>query len=680
MLRLKVTPVVGLPQFTGWSQVAESTVSPTARLICVYAISGKHAGNVGRDISQTISNFYFSDVEQFHEFLQSIIDMAHQNECKIFLACALIGRTTSAFTTYGGSIFLKRGSKVGKILSSETEIRILQGNYDKNDVFVLTTSQADQFLSEIEIKFVQGYDVDIIITSVVPGLHAQVDSSLSALVFITKDDASEEESLVETELVVEPELEARTEEKEYAFTVEETRKVAEQNNSKQESIPMVAMSITDTKIGESITKNKQQLKSLFLSLVRASKSVWYLLVSLLAFVIKVIISTARVLKNRRQLSELNGSDLDESLPRKTKIKLFLVGILGLVALVTLVVVFKVRANEKERMENVIAPVVTDFEVARKLADSDPIVAREMLATVQVKLEKIGAENSGSSALSLVESTSKEVRDFLTSISGKKELTELTIVYDLRLVKSDFIASGIDLTDKSLLLFDKDKKESVFLDLGSKQVAQRSFTDRGELTDMVIVDSVVYLLSDGVYSYPVHTVDTLDEVKGVGDSNENATFINAFDRFVYVVNPEKRNVFRYSKSDEGYSDPVGWMKSATGLDYTSITSFSIDGDVWLTTKDGQIKKFTSGREEQFALRGLTDPFENEIYLYTSSSLAYLYVLDPSKNRVVVLSKNGDFMTEYKSVSLASATDLAVSEEAMKAYVISGSLVYEIELTH
>ena len=55
MLQLKVTPIVGLPQFTGWSQVVESTNSVSSRLICVFAVSGKHAGTVGRDVNQKIS-------------------------------------------------------------------------------------------------------------------------------------------------------------------------------------------------------------------------------------------------------------------------------------------------------------------------------------------------------------------------------------------------------------------------------------------------------------------------------------------------------------------------------------------------------------------------------------------------------------------------------------------------
>ena len=191
MIRLKVTPVVGLPQFTGWSQVAESTTSASTRLVCVFAISGKHAGNVGRDVSDKISDFYYYDIEQFHEFIEKIVEFAEENDCKLFISCALINGSKSIFATRGGSVFLKRKEKVGQILFSKDETKIVGGSYTKDDVFVLTTYQASQFLNEIEQKFSQGFDVDIIITSVVPGLHAQTDSSLSAIVFINQTHSNE---------------------------------------------------------------------------------------------------------------------------------------------------------------------------------------------------------------------------------------------------------------------------------------------------------------------------------------------------------------------------------------------------------------------------------------------------------------------------------------------------------
>ncbi|MBP7842974.1 hypothetical protein KA017_03135, partial [Candidatus Woesebacteria bacterium] len=161
-------------------------------------------------------------------------------------------------------------------------------------------------------------------------------------------------------------------------------------------------------------------------------------------------------------------------------------------------------------------------------------------------------------------------------------------------------------------------------------------------------------------------------------NKNAILLDAYDRYVYVVNPEKRNIYRYAQTEDGYSDPVGWMKSATGIKYEDLRSMAVDGDVWLTTSDGQIKKFTSGREETLALRGLDVPFTKDIYVYTSEELQNVYVLDPSNKRVVIFDKSGNFVKELKSVSLASANGITVSESLGKILVSSGSIIYQVDL--
>jgi len=44
-----------------------------------------------------------------------------------------------------------------------------------------------------------------------------------------------------------------------------------------------------------------------------------------------------------------------------------------------------------------------------------------------------------------------------------------------------------------------------------------------------------------------------------------------------------------------------------------------------------------------------------------------------------AKNGNFEKEIKSSSLSSATDLAVSSDSKQVLVVSGSLVYQIDLT-
>jgi hypothetical protein len=671
MLQLKVTPVVGLPQFTGWSQVAESAVSVSVHFILVYAVSGKHAGNVGRDISEKVSDFYFYDVEQVHDFLQQLIVFAHSQECRIYFSCAVLGRDKSIFATYGGSIFLKREEKSGKILSSDFAVQIVEGTYVENDIFVLTTLQADQFLNEIQLKFKQGYDVDIIITSIVPGLHAQDDSSLSAIVFLDKEkkeslDTNDSTSFIELE--------------------EEISKT-KSNTNDNGSLADVSFELDSISVPASIISFKSKTVSFLKKVASRLLTFCFGILNLIKNLFMIIWSKIRnidltKIKNRdfKSIFLRKKQYISEDKPNKNLLK-FVLAILILL-IISGVFGFYNYQNKKEldRLSLLLDPINIEVNLAKETIESDPIQARETISSLIEKLSTLENENKDSTAVKIFSTTKQELSVYLESISGREELQELDIFYDLRLAKSDFISTGIDISKNKLVLFDTEMKQILLLDHDTKQVLVRDLSQRETLISAVLKDETVVTLVDGIYKFPadLDSQTELEEVRSLGDSNKTATLLDAYDRFVYVVNPTKRNIYRYSETEDGYSEPVGWMKSVTGLKYDDLLSIAVDGDVWLTTSDGQLKKFSSGREETISLRGLTVPFKEDIYVYTNENLQNLYVLDSANNRVVLLSKDGDFIKEYKSVSLGAASNIAVSEELKKIFVVSGSIIYQVSL--
>jgi hypothetical protein len=52
----------------------------------------------------------------------------------------------------------------------------------------------------------------------------------------------------------------------------------------------------------------------------------------------------------------------------------------------------------------------------------------------------------------------------------------------------------------------------------------------------------------------------------------------FNTYLYVFNPQERNIYRYLQNAEGLSDPIGWLTDKQGLEFDTITSMAIDGDV------------------------------------------------------------------------------------------------------
>lgn len=680
MNRLKVTPVVGLPQFTGWSQVAESTSSLSTRLISVFAISGKHAGNVGRDVSDKISDYYFSDIEQLHQFIQELILFVDENECELFIACAIVTGGKSIFVTRGGSVFLKRGEKAGKILTSENQIKIIKGNYTENDVFVLTTFQASQFLNEIEQKFIQGFDVDIIITSIVPGLHAQIDSSLSAIVFINHEERaaeiSEELSNLEDQAFTRPSseienLDENQESIEATIDIEDDDESDGQETDDNNKIEAKIEFISDMKIA---TANKpNHLFGLFGKLFQSIKKIFTLL---FLFIIKSLNKLINLIKNFnfKNLSNNFGS-FSNKINKKLIFIVFVLIFIGAFALS----IFIKNKQETERINGLIKPYLEKISIAKEQKDTDPIASRDIVREVINSLNVLQKENSKSSAIKLIDNQLIDLSNFYNDISGKEELSDLDTFYDLRLIQSDYIANDVDVIGDQLALMDSEKKQVVVLDVNTKKVYVKSFSEFENVKDLSINDGKVFVLADGVKSFELKEDSQIVEVKEVGDSNRDASLINTYDRFVYILNPEKRDVYRYSSGEDGYSDPVGWMKSATGLKYDEITSFSVDGDIWFSTIDGQIKKFSAGKEDQYEIRGLTEAFSKRIEVYTNSELENIYILEADENRIVILSKSGEFKKEIKSASLSTVGSFAVNEKLNKIFAVSGSIIFEIPIS-
>ncbi len=660
MVRLKVTPVVGLPQFTGWSQVAESSLSVGARLVSVFAVFGKHAGNVGRDVADRIADFYFYDIEQLHKFIISLISFVEENDCQLFISCALVTNNKSIFFTKGGAVFLKRGEKIGKILFSDDEVKVLSGKHEQDDIFVLTTLQASEFLSEIEQKFSQGFDTDIIITSIVPGLHAQEDSSLSAIVFINSLSHKDEEK-----------------EDKHAMVTVETEKIEDEvsamslsiSHTEQHSVDKKDVVKEEDKVDENnfVNKVKKVIQKIMIGLIAVRRKGLAVLLSLLKWFVKLIKSIYfLVVSFILMLFRKNGT-------KKMSI------IFGIVTILVIFAIFSVvnRVKETKRITALLLPIQTQVLEAKDSLDTDILASRDQVNSALVKLKQLKQENERSVKVNLIDNELELTTQFYDEISGKEEFSLLDTFYDLRLIQSDYLANQMTIVDHYLVTLDSEKKAVVLLDINSKKVKVVDLGQFSSARGLSGNENDIFILVDGIQKLSLKDQEVW-EVRNLGDSNRHATLISAYDRFVYVVNPEKHNIYRYSKEEDGYSDPIGWMKSSGGLEYASVTSFMVDGDIWLSTNKGELLKFSSGKLQDFTVLGLDSEFGDSIKVFTNKEQKNLYVLDADNNRVVVLDKTGRFVKEIKSISIKTVTDLVVNEALGKLFLASGSIIYQVDL--
>jgi hypothetical protein len=715
MYKVEVTPVIGLPQFTGWSHVLTNS-SRLGQFVCAFAVSGEHAGNVGRDLTHMIEDSSVETAASVHELISLLQKTAEEMGTKLSIACGLFSHGRLVMGALQGSVFLKRGDRMGVLLNAKDEINIVEGKNKIEDVVVFATAQAHHFLPEIEQRFLTGFEIDSVISSIIPGLHSLDNSSLSSLAFVfggreieISEPVVEPEPEQELENALpisfaiesdEPEIDEGTTSPTTTQTIESLEEVIpippalklrgagkhrddERDDGSHNDDPMLSelgAELGQAQVGVSRkpdvvgAKKPNQFATVIQKVLSSIKlKAW--LIAVWQFIVRVVQNTVRTIKQFRS----GDVYVQQQSPRQLLRRVLPIG-LGVLIIGGAIIWWLLSSRAQARAaEAALAPVRMQLIQALSELNANPIQAREMARVAVADLEQLEKDfERRPTGKKLIVEELEKARTFYNDISGEVAVQDLEIFYDLRLVDSEFVANRVDANNEQAVFMDGERKRAIVLTLENKQARSVSLDKLSAVKDLSVNESTVTFLGNGVFQGSTTSDSAPESAIEEGDSNRGGTLIETFASYVYVLNPEKRNIYRYSKQDDSFSDPIGWISGAVRFDFNTVTSWTIDGQIWVTTQDGVVHLLASGGEEQFEIKGLSKPFEHSLLVYTRDDLENIYVLEANAQRLVTIKKDGTFIKEVTSPSLASATGLFVDAAGTKAYAVSGSIVYALSL--
>lgn len=337
-------------------------------------------------------------------------------------------------------------------------------------------------------------------------------------------------------------------------------------------------------------------------------------------------------------------------------------------------------QQKLNAEQSLAPAAVLLDEAKQVVESDIILARDKTAAA---IEIIAQQQKELAyqrfTRSLFDKRLATARQFYEEISGMMEVSQLAVFFDATSAIPNFIISNLTINARTLALLDQEKKEVLTLDLNTQQTESYQL-ENIQPKNITLSDNQVFILGNGIHTIELDPTETqaLQELKSEGDSDRDANFVTFFETYLYVFNPDKRNIFRYILKNNELSEPIGWLINKQNIKFDQVTSFAIDGRIWLTDSEGTIIKLERGEPAEFNVTGLEEPFGGSIKLFANSSTEFLYVLEPEKSRLVILSPEGEFIKQIASPSLASATQLVVNQDQTQAYAVSGSILYLVNL--
>lgn len=188
------------------------------------------------------------------------------------------------------------------------------------------------------------------------------------------------------------------------------------------------------------------------------------------------------------------------------------------------------------------------------------------------------------------------------------------------------------------------------------------------------DSALYYLhSEGVFSASVNGQNPKSLIKS--SEWEKTAGLGVFGSNIYVVDTTENQIYKFIPTGASFAKS-NYLTSDT--DISDTRSITIDGSIWVLLKNGDVKKFTRGKEDSFVIAGLPSPFSNPSRIFTTAESNNLYILDNGNSRIVIVSKNGTYSSQLQADVLKTAKDFEVVEKEKKIYVLSTDKLWVLTL--
>lgn len=347
------------------------------------------------------------------------------------------------------------------------------------------------------------------------------------------------------------------------------------------------------------------------------------------------------------------------------------------------VILGIRKQGSLRRNQIVSQSLVDaqhsFDEGIALLDLNPVKGRERLMQAQTLLEPIVATVSaktkeGRQLAALL----KQVRENLTQ-AMQIVRSEPQLFYDVSLLKKGARVQSMALTDDLLGMVDGIGKTVYALTISSKGAKVVGGGDAFAGGALVAAHGEKLHVLTSTAIHEVRTSDT-KTTQSVVQKNPEWGKISALVSFggnLYLLDTQKSRIWKYVAASSGFSEMREYLNPDTLPDLSRATGMAIDGSVWMGTTDGKILRFTQGKDNTFISQGVTPAFGSNLYVYTSDAVKHVYVLDGQQKRVVVLDKDGVYLSQYVWDGPFNPSSFVVTEALKKILLLIDGKIYSVE---
>lgn len=341
---------------------------------------------------------------------------------------------------------------------------------------------------------------------------------------------------------------------------------------------------------------------------------------------------------------------------------------------------ELTTKQDKQTQSIMAEATRQFEEGLALMELNPVKGRERLVSAKAALQPVqeGMTNKTKEGRRVLE-LYQQITDAITQAMHAYE-DEPQLFYDAGILKAGGAISSMAIELDTLFLGDAKEKAVYSVSFPAKTGSIVGGGAGYETARYVALHGMTgyVLLSDGVNAVNISQKQTKQNVIKKTDDWGLISAMVSFGGNVYLLDSAKSRIWKYVATETGFSDIREYLNPDTLPDLSKSTGMVIDSSVWIGTTDGKILRFTQGKENPFIAKGVDPVFGSNLVVYTNDETNNLYVLDMENKRVVVLDKDGLYMSQYTWKSDIPFTNLVVSEKHGKILLLGNDKVYSLAI--
>src|SRR3989344_2124329 len=330
---------------------------------------------------------------------------------------------------------------------------------------------------------------------------------------------------------------------------------------------------------------------------------------------------------------------------------------------------------KAHFNSIYKEISQKYDEGIALSDLNPTLAQKTFRDAKEKLEKekITFSEKSKEYKDLTE-LSKKIDEVLRIALHITTISDPATFFDVTVIKEGGKGKSLSLFEGKMLVLDSGENALYSVTFPKKRGELVSGSINSARLEALSSDFAYVLSGEGIEraSFASKKKEVLIKKD---DSWGEIAALSFFAGNLYMLDKENGAIYKYQGAQ---GEKRSYLGAGVKPDFGSSIDMEIDGAVWVLNSNGRGSKFVQGSPESFSIDGIDTDLNNPTAFFTDDETEHLYILDSGNKRIVVVKKDGTYISQYQWEGMGMATDLVVSEKEKKILLLSGSKIYEIEL--